>query len=361
MEKKKYDDHFVPAGGRLLQQSVLKHIRRKGDGVLEGAAIGYDAAIFQNGNNCIVQTTGVQPTGRVPEAYPLTAGELAWITADNQLATCGAVPVSMQVLLVAGTGCEEEIIRREMQKLAKTASEKACPITGGNTVYFGDAEDCLVQLVVTGEPDRELSLGRRKPAAGDRVFFLGETGMLGADLLVKAGRERLLRRFSESYLRTMEAAPEDFSVRAAACAALKAGAVFLHDVSNCGVHAALYQLSEAAGCGIRVRHEGLTIRQSVIELCEELSVNPYQLLGTGGLLAVVPQEKAEQFEKEMAEHFGKEMTEHFEKEMTARVRDAGELTKEKARVVYAEHFPMERYLNLPEEDALEQGLRLLRK
>ena len=438
--KRNTEPRFRAAEGRLLQQSVLKHIPRHRDGVLEGAAIGFDAAIFQNGGMLELQAIGAEPTSRFPEDYPLTAGEAAWITAENQLAVKGVfaagtepadvritaesrsvtrgVSVAAQILLVAGMSCPESIIRREMQRLTQFAATRGCPIVGGNTVHFQEGEDCLVQVILTGHmpnphgtkctqeggqnvPDCERngqeggqkeSTGQehdgafRKPAAGDRVYFLGEVGCLGADLLVKAKRDRLRDRFAESYIKTMEYDAEDFYVGPLARAAQEAGACFLHDVSNGGVHAALYQLAEAAGCGIRVRHEGLTIRQSVIELCEELSINPYLLLGTGGLLAAVPEERAEAFEMYMAKYrmdadYGTDpqqvdtdpMTKSYgdaeretddltgfaRMESSARrfsCRPAGQLTKEKARVVYAENFHMERYLNLPDGDALDEAL-----
>jgi len=411
------NSYFKPALGRMLRQSVLKHIRRKPEGVLEGAAIGYDAAIFQNGDITEIQAVGAQPTSRFPEDYPLTAGEAAWITAENQLATkgifaAGVSPddvskrqnagriVAAQVLLVAGMSCPESRIRREMQRLTQFAAERSCPIVGGNTVHFLEGTDCLVQVVLTGRlsagehvqdgeaPDgervqdgepsdservqnrpagtEEESPGSanaasgllRKPAPGDRVYFLGEVGCLGADLLAKGRREELRRHFPESYIETMEYGVEDYSVQEKAAAALEAGAVFLHDVSNGGVHAALYQLAEAAGCGIHVRHEGLTVRQSVIELSEALEINPYLLLGTGGLLAVVPEDTAAEFERSMTIR-----NTQPDADPGADGRSggsfpwayAGQLTKEKARLVTAENFHMERYLNLPDGDALEEA------
>ena len=364
--------YFRPVSGRMLQQSILKHVRRRPDGVEEGAAIGNDAAIFLNKGIKSVQTTGSAVTERFPEGASVTAAEAAWITAENQLATADAVPGVVQVLLTMGSGCPEERIRKEMQILTRLSAERKCPIVGGNTTTFGDGDDCLIQLVMTGvleeaaradsgsgEAADEGSAGgnvggnvggnagkelpaRRRPAPTDVVYFLGETGCLGAELLAAGRKEALAEHFSESYLREMRYPAEAFSIVAAAGAARRAGAVFLHDVSNGGVYAALYQLAEAADGGILVQHEGLTIRQSVIELCECLGINPYLLYGTGGLLAVVPEEQAEAWEAEMSR------TDH-------RFRRAAVITKEKARMVQAESFPMRRALNLPEGDAFEEA------
>ena len=267
MDKNKEKDRlFQPAGGRLLQQSVLKHIRRRADGIVEGAALGYDAAIFQSGDSLILQGIGAQPTLRFDETASLTAGEAAWITAENQLAACGVAMyrgTMVQVLLAAGMSCPEERIRREMQRLSALSTERSCPIVGGNTVFHGRGDSLLIQVVMTAHLAADRNQ-RRKPAAGDRVFFLGETGCLGADLLARRCREKLRERFSESYIASMEAEKQRFSTIEMSRIAYESGAVYLHDVSNCGVHAALYQLAEAAGTGIRIQSIRFPDREKAI-------------------------------------------------------------------------------------------------
>ena len=329
----------------MLKQSVLKHVRRRPEGVKEGAAIGYDAAIFQNKGDFLVQATGAMSSGWFAEGASVTAGEAAWITAENQLAMAGAEPAGAEILLTVGAQCPEADIRKAMQGLNAFAAERGIPILGGNTVHFGQGTDFLLQVVMTGSTDEAQVAGRRKPEPGDRVYLLGETGSFGAELLTAAKKERLRSRFSEIYMETMHYGRDAFSCRKAALEALQAGAVYLHDVSYGGVYAALYQIAEAAGSGIAVRHEGLTIRQSVIELTEELGVNPYQLLGTGGFFAVVPEDRAEAWEAAMQDGIG-----------AVPISFTGRITEENARVVRAEGYYMERSLNLPEGDAAEDLL-----
>ena len=380
----------------MLKQSVLKHVRRRPEGVKEGAAIGYDAAIFQNKGDFLAQATGAMSSGWFAEGASVTAGEAAWITAENQLAMAGAVPVGAEILLTMGKNCPEGDIRKVMQGLNAFAAERNIPVLGGNTVHFGTGSDFLIQVVMTGYLEKAQASGLRKPQPGDRVYLLGETGSLGAELLVAAKKEQLKSRFAESYMETMRYRREDFSCKENAFRALQAGAVYLHDVSYGGVYAALYQIAEAAASGIAVRHEGLTIRQSVIELTEELGVNPYQLLGTGGCFAVVPEDRAEAWETAMqARSAGdrannghpeqsdgdrenddhpeqsagdRENNGHPEQSAGDRVNDAhpvrpgvqisyvGRITAENARVVRAEGYYMERSLNLPEGDAAEDLL-----
>ena len=330
----------------MLEKSVLKHVKRRPEGILEGAAVGFDAAAFPGKEEMILQASGAASTGWFPEGASVSAEEAAFLIAENQMAAGGAVPRTLQVFLTMGKNYPEEKLRSLMQHLSALALEKKCPIAGGNTVYFGEGEDCLIQLLMTGAPEKEdrfAEISKERPGRpGDSVYFIGEVGSLGAELLTAGYREQLKEHFSESYLREMHYAREDFSIRSRAEHAYEAGAVFLHDVSYGGVYTALYQLAEAAGTGISVRHEGLMIRQSVIELCETLNISPYLLLGTGAFLAVVPAGREEGWKEKMAKA---EIPVHF----------AATLTKEKARVVRADHFPMERYLNLPDGDALTEA------
>ena len=351
--------YFRPVSGRTLQQSVLKHVKHRPEGILEGAAVGFDAAAFPGKGEIILQASGAASTDWFPDGASVTAEEAAFRIAENQMTAGGAKPETLQVFLTMGRAFPEERLRGLMQRLSALSSGEKCPVVGGNTVYFGEGNACLIQLLMTGVPwssqkpktvSEEMSaysgISFRdydgKPGRpGDSVFFVGEVGCLGAELLTVHFQERLRKTFSESYLRNMRYPAEAFSIKARAEKAWQAGASFLHDVSYGGVYAALYQLAEAGGTGISVRHEGLKIRQSVIELCEALNISPYLLLGTGAFLAVVPAGREGTWTEEM-------------NRAGIAVHAAGTLTKEKARVVRAEGFPMERYLNLPDGDAMSE-------
>ena len=332
---------FRPADGRLLQQSVLKHIKRRPYGVAEGAYFGNDAAVFKTAGGYEIQASGAAMTAWFSDGASVAAEEAAFVIAENQLATAGAEPKAVQVFLTMGRDFPENRVRSLMQSLNRLSEERGCHIVGGNTVYFGTGNDALIQIFMTGEtPDTAAyPEAGRKAVPGDGIWFYGETGCLGAELLA-AGMMKLLREhFSDSYIEEMRYDAGAFSVRRAAVCAMEAGAVYLHDVSYGGVYTALYQLAEAQGTGIAVRHEGLRIRQSVIELCEVLGINPYLLLGTGGLLMTVPGGREDAWRIKM-------------EEAGFPVYPAGRITAEKARVVRAEGFQMERYLNLSDEEAM---------
>ncbi len=332
---------FRPADGRLMQQSVLKHIKRRPSGVSEGAYFGNDAAIFRTAAGYAVQASGAAVTGWFADSASVTAEEAAFIIAGNQLATAGAEPEAVQVFLTMGRDFPENRVRSLMQRLNRLSEENGCHIVGGNTVFFGDGHDALIQILMTGELREPVDFPEihRKAAPDDSVWFFGEVGCLGAELLAADKMKLLKEHFSDSYIKDMRYDAGAFSVRKAAVCAMEAGAVYLHDVSYGGVYKALYQLAEAQNTGIEVRHEGLRIRQSVIELCEVLGINPYLMLGTGGLLMIVPGGREDAWKDKM-------------EEAGFPVCPAGRITAEKARVVRAKGFQMERYLNLSDDEAM---------
>ena len=61
---------------------------------------------------------------------------------------------------------------------------------------------------------------------------------------------------------------------------------YVHDISTGGVFAALWELGEGAGCGLRVRLKDIPIRQETVEICEFFDLNPYMALGGGSALIV---------------------------------------------------------------------------
>ena len=329
--------YFRPADGRLMQQSILKHIKRRPEGVEMGAAVGNDAAVFGD----TVQASGAAMTGWFPEGAAVAAEEAAYIIAENQLATAGSEPEALQVFLTLEKDFPEERVRRLMQNLNRIAADRGCNVVGGNTVYFGEGPEALIQLLMTGKTG--LHKTEREVRPGDSIWFYGEVGCLGAELLAAGKRELLRKHFPESYISEMRYGAGAFRIGEAAACALREGASYLHDVSYGGVYTALYQLAEAAGAGISVRHEGLCIRQSVIELCEVLGINPYLLFGTGGLLMVVPGGQEDSW-KDRMEKAG------------FHVSHAGMITAEKARIVRADGFQMERYLNLSDGEAMPRIL-----
>ena len=60
----------------------------------------------------------------------------------------------------------------------------------------------------------------------------------------------------------------------------------LHDVSEGGIFAALWELAQAANVGLDIQTKDIPIKQETVEICEFFDINPYKLISTGSLLIV---------------------------------------------------------------------------
>jgi len=58
----------------------------------------------------------------------------------------------------------------------------------------------------------------------------------------------------------------------------------MHDASEGGIFATLWELAEGAGVGLTIDIKKLPLRQETVEVCECLGVNPYELLSGGSLV-----------------------------------------------------------------------------
>ena len=58
----------------------------------------------------------------------------------------------------------------------------------------------------------------------------------------------------------------------------------MHDASEGGIFAALWELAEASGIGLEIDQKAIPIRQETIELCEVFDLNPYMLISSGSML-----------------------------------------------------------------------------
>ena len=60
----------------------------------------------------------------------------------------------------------------------------------------------------------------------------------------------------------------------------------MKDVSEHGLFGALYEAAELIGKGVSVNLKDIPVKQEIIELCNFLDINPYEMKSSGMLLTV---------------------------------------------------------------------------
>ena len=80
-----------------------------------------------------------------------------------------------------------------------------------------------------------------------------------------------------------------YSILPEAATAVKSGGCTMHDISEGGVFAALWEMAEGAGVGLTIDMKKLPLRQETVEVCEFCNVNPYELRSGGSLIIASPE------------------------------------------------------------------------
>lgn len=271
---------------RVLDRSVLKHVKKQNSVMSAGPLIGQDYAALDMKNagektRDDLQLIMTEAVAAVPY--------IAWTKAMNNFACSGGTPQGVRLTFLLPAEVAEQDIKRYMQKFISLAEQAGVSIMGGHTQVDSAFAKARFQVTVLGTA----SVFRQNIAAiqpGYDIVMTKEAGLLGTDLLARRTGKKLSARFAKSYIESAYREEPDCSIvpeaQAVCDCAGQEPVYYMHDVSCGGVYAALWQLAVRIGRGIEIEHAAIPIRQETIEICEYYGLNPYMLEGTGSLLIV---------------------------------------------------------------------------
>ena len=125
--------------------------------------------------------------------------------------------------------------------------------------------------------------------AGQDIIITKWIGLEGTADLAARNREKLNVRYPAYLVEEAAAFDRYYSILPEAATAVKSGGCTMHDVSEGGVFAALWEMAEGAGVGLTIDMKKLPLRQETVEVCEFCYVNPYELRSGGSLIFASPE------------------------------------------------------------------------
>lgn len=290
----------------VLKRSVLKPIKKRRNEVLSGTGVGADCAIFAfaPGEVCVtcMQEAMILWSGSVSKAEavgenfahsaeenekqdrtPAKTLEQLIVKTLNNLATVGAEPVGIQLTLLLPTYIEEPELKGIMQEAESLAEKYDLQIMGGQTRITELVSAPLAVITGYGKAEAgQAPLPGAKP--GMDVVVSKWIGLEGTAMLAGEYKKGLLSRYPAYLVEEAADFHRYLSVLPEAAVAAKAGVSAMHDASEGGIFAALWELAEAAGAGLTVDMKKLPLRQETVEVCEYCNRNPYELLSGGCLV-----------------------------------------------------------------------------
>lgn len=263
----------------VLKRSVIHQIEKRREEVLAGAAVGEDCAMMKFAEDEVfVLTTnpilGAEVSIGMPSVYRVA----------NNLASSGAEPIGVMSTVLLPDNFEESELRELIKQLEESAAALNIEIIGGHTEVMSAVREPVISITGIGKVKKDSRLQTGGACPGQDVVLSKWIGIEGTAVLAKRKKKELRARFSEAFVEQAQGFLQYISVVPEAAVAVKSDVSAMHDVSECGIFGALWELAEASGVGLDIDLKKIPVRQETIEICEVFDVNPYFMPSGGAML-----------------------------------------------------------------------------
>lgn len=246
-----------------------------------------DSAVFDIGNTRMATTAD----GYVVKPLRFNGGSIGELAINgtlNDLAVSGAHPLGLMATLILEAGLPSDVLRAEIEAMAKAATRAGVAIYGGDTkvVEHGMADGMYISTFGFGQVDPRARLDPRSVRPGDRILLSGPIGDHGITILLARGELEL-----EADLRsdTRPVTPFVMAILEVAAAGLR----WMRDPTRGGVATVLNELVGEADVGAVIYEDAIPLRNEVRGACEILGLDPLHIANEGQLIAIVAAEYAD--------------------------------------------------------------------
>jgi len=119
------------------------------------------------------------------------------------------------------------------------------------------------------------------------VVLTKSAGVEGTAILAADLADRLAARVDQATLARARAFIDHISVVPEGRIAARTGATAMHDVTEGGVLAGVWELAEASACGVRLDADAVPVAPETQAICQALGADPLALIGSGAMVIAV--------------------------------------------------------------------------
>lgn len=253
--------------------------------VLLGPAVGVDCAVVEVGDRLLVFKS---------DPITFATDEMGWYLVHvnaNDIATTGARPRWLLVTLLLPQGeTTAGLVDALGQQIYDACRALDIVVLGGHTEITHGLTRPLAVGAMVGQVARERLVTPRGATPGDRLLLTKGVPIEATAILAREFPERLAPTLSPAELNEAAGYLHDpgISVLRDAQVALSAGEVTaMHDPTEGGLAAALWELAEAANCTLVADPAAVPVPSLSARICDALDLDPLATIASGALLLTV--------------------------------------------------------------------------
>lgn len=285
-------DSSFPVGKlppRVLAEMLSKALS-KDPRVIQGPGIGVDCAVIDTGEQLLVLKS---------DPITFATDEIGWYLVQinaNDIATAGATPRWLMVTALLPEGAADEgFIQSLSRQLYRACEAIGVTVIGGHTEITAGIERPILVGTMIGEVSRDRLVSSHGAQPGDWVLLTKGIPIEATAILAREFKTDLRATLSHADL--AEAGnflyQPGISVLQDAQIAVQSGTVnAMHDPTEGGLFAALWELAEASGRTLIIDRDSIPVYPLAARICAILNLDPYASIASGALLLTVPDDEA---------------------------------------------------------------------
>jgi hydrogenase maturation factor len=271
---------------RLLQAAPILDPR-----ILVGPGVGLDCSVVNLGETLLVMKS---------DPITFATDEIGWYAVQvngNDIACAGATPrwFLMTLLLPEGKA-PPELVERITRQVYQACAEKQISVVGGHTEITAGLPRPILLGTMLGETTPAGLVTPMGARLGDRLLLTKGIPIEATALLAREFPDRLRTALTETELsqaRDYLYTPGISVLRDSQIARQAGQVTAMHDPTEGGLAAALWELAAACGLGLVVEQGAVPIPPLAGKVCAALGIDPLASIASGALLlAVAPQDSA---------------------------------------------------------------------
>jgi len=255
--------------------------------VVVGPAFGQDAAVIDLGTQCLVLKS---------DPVTFTVDEIGWYVVHvnaNDVAVMGARPAWFQSTIIVPPGTSATVVRGIARDIHRSARALGIAITGGHTEVSPAVRQPIVAGDMQGIAPRRRIVRSDGARAGDALLLTKAAGIEGTSIVARGfvrEARRVLGVRGQAEAARFHHRPGISVVREALLAA-ESGVSAMHDPTEGGVAAGLYEMATASRHRFVVDLDQIPVLPHTERLCAHFGLRPLGLIGSGALLLAVPERR----------------------------------------------------------------------
>lgn len=264
-----------------LKRSVFKQIRHRREEVIVRPGVGMDGCgISLNDEDMFVLSTD-PVSGTVEEV-----GTKAIHKTCNNIVCHGGDMIGVMVSILLPNKSGEQQVKRLMHDIEAECEQLNIEVLGGHTEYTSAVNMPVITVTGIGRVKKAEMFSAKNIRPDQQIVMTRWAGLEGTARIADAMEENLKTRYTSSFIQGAKQLNSYKSIVQEALIARTQKVTAMHDVTEGGIFAGLWEIADAAGLGLQVDLSNIPLKQETIEVCEFYDLNPYMLLSSGCLLLV---------------------------------------------------------------------------